>query len=118
MGKGIPMYYKIIVSKKKMEGGIVGWAHAWKIFISPDYVDDQSVVEHEKVHVRQWWRTLGLHTHLMNLSEKYRLRIEIEAYKVTLKYTPRDINYICRELRDGYGFEGLTRRQIKRMLLS
>jgi hypothetical protein len=51
------------------------------IFIRPEYSENYGLIEHEKVHVKQFWRTFGFHVIFSLLSSKYRLRSEIEAYK-------------------------------------
>lgn len=56
------------------------------IFIRPRYKDDKGLLEHEKVHVKQFWRTLMLHGLFYALSNRYRLKCEVEAYKEQLKY--------------------------------
>ena len=56
------------------------------IFIRPEHRNDAGLLAHEKVHVRQWWRTLGLHSFLYLFSKAYKLRAEVEAYKVQAKY--------------------------------
>lgn len=58
------------------------------IFIRPEYRGDIGLLEHEKVHVRQWVRTLGVHSILYLMSKKYRLRAEVEAYRKQLVYSP------------------------------
>lgn len=43
-----------------------------------DYRED--IVLHELTHVKQFYRTGGLHFFLYKLSDRYRIRSEIEAY--------------------------------------
>lgn len=43
------------------------------IFIRPEYRQDIGLLEHERVHVRQWLRTIGLHSLLYAISKTYRL---------------------------------------------
>lgn len=57
------------------------------IFIRPKYRNDIGLLRHEECHVRQWLRTLGLHSILYLLSKKYRLKAEVEAYREQLKWT-------------------------------
>ena len=52
------------------------------IFIRPQYRDDRGLLEHEKVHRRQWLRTLSLSSWLYLFVPEYRLAAEVEAYKV------------------------------------
>lgn len=58
------------------------------ILIRPAYKNDLGLLEHEKVHVKQFWRTLGLLGIFYLLSNKFRLKCEVEAYKEQLKYSP------------------------------
>ena len=60
------------------------------ILIRPNFRADRGLLEHERVHVRQWWRTLGLHGIPYLLSRSYRLRCEIEAYREQLRWTSAD----------------------------
>jgi len=60
------------------------------IFIRPEFKKDVGLLEHEKVHRRQWFRTLGLHPLLYRLSKKYRLKSEVEAYREQMKHYPDD----------------------------
>ena len=43
-------------------------------------LDDKALLEHELTHVRQFWRTFGLHFILYKLSKRYRFYAECEAY--------------------------------------
>lgn len=65
-----------------------GYAKAWFIRIRPKYREDVGIHEHEKVHVWQWWRTLGLHSLLYLCFKSYRLAAEVEAYREQLKHAP------------------------------
>lgn len=67
--------------------GFGGYARAWFIRIRPKYINDEGILEHEKTHVHQFWRTLGFHG-LLLLSKKYRFKIEVEAYKKQLLFPP------------------------------
>lgn len=48
----------------------------------------QALIEHEKVHVRQFWRSWGLMGVLYLLSRRWRLRYEVEAYREQLRHSP------------------------------
>ncbi|SCU92159.1 conserved hypothetical protein [Cupriavidus necator] len=48
----------------------------------------QALIEHEKVHVRQFWRSWGLMGVLYLASRRWRLRYEVEAYRVQLRHSP------------------------------
>lgn len=58
------------------------------IFIRLAYKNDIGLLEHEKIHVKQFWRTLGLMGIFYYFSDKFRLKYEVEAYKEQLKYSP------------------------------
>jgi len=57
------------------------------IFIRPKYKDDKGLLEHEKEHVRQFWKYLGINGLLYFFSQKWRYKFELDAYKVQLKYS-------------------------------
>jgi hypothetical protein len=67
---------------------------AWKggkvrgcfIDLKPKYISDIGLLEHEKTHVKQFWRSFGLYPFLYLFSKKKRLEYEVEAYKVQLLY--------------------------------
>ena len=58
------------------------------IIIGQKYKDDVSVHKHEIMHSKQHLRWWTLHPILYDISKKYRLKAEIEAYKEQLKYPP------------------------------
>ena len=71
------------------------------MFIRPQYRDDRGLLEHEKVHRRQWLRTLGIHSLLYLFVPEYKLHCEVEAFKVQAEcYTddrlPKFAGYISR----------------------
>ena len=57
------------------------------IFIRPEYKHDQGLLAHEQVHVSQAWGNLfpPIHAIRYALSEKYRLKCEVEAYRKQLQ---------------------------------
>ena len=56
------------------------------ILIRPKWKGVAFVLEHEKVHSRQMIRTFFLHGLMYKFSKKYRLKAEVEAYKVSIEY--------------------------------
>ena len=60
------------------------------IFIRPEYRGDRGLLEHEKVHRRQFFRTFGLHSLLYLFVEDYRLRAEVEAFREQALHYPDD----------------------------
>ena len=72
--------------------GSAGCARAIFIFIRPEYKDDAGLHAHERVHVKQYIRTLGLHSLLYAVSKRYRFKAEVEAYARQLKVDGSLIN--------------------------
>jgi len=66
---------------KRFAAFVVGFI----IFVRPAYKDDIPLIEHEKVHVRQFWRTFCTHGIWYQFSKSYRLRSEVEGYAVQVK---------------------------------
>lgn len=60
------------------------------IFIRPERKGDNGLLEHEKVHRKQWLRAFGLHSLLYLFVEDYRLVAEVEAFREQAKHYPDD----------------------------
>jgi|WetSurMetagenome_2_1015567.scaffolds.fasta_scaffold283328_3 hypothetical protein len=60
------------------------------IVIKPEYRNDRGLLEHEREHVRQFWSHFPVHGLLYALSKKYRLRMEVLAYRKQLLFYPDD----------------------------
>ena len=90
------MLYTLFITDKNIPEGSAGCAKAWFIYIRPAYKEDRPLLEHEKVHVRQFWRTLGFHALFYLLSKTYRFKAEVEAYRTQLSYIPDDDKEINR----------------------
>ncbi|MDH3975542.1 MAG: hypothetical protein OEV42_14790 [Deltaproteobacteria bacterium] len=69
-----------------------GYAEGFRVKIRPSHRNDRGLLEHEIIHVKQWYRTFGLYSLLNKYSRKYRLKYELEAYREQLKHYP-DANY-------------------------
>lgn len=76
-------FYTDLLVPKRFGAYTVGFL----IFIKTKYKNDRGLLEHEKVHVRQFWRSFGLFGIAYKLSNHYRLKYEIEAYKEQLRYS-------------------------------
>jgi len=72
---------------KFREPWVGGTAQGPVIRILKKYKNDKGLYQHELMHVKQWFMTLGLHSFLYKFSEKYRLWSEVSAYKVQLKHS-------------------------------
>jgi len=78
----------VVIYTERLPDDSRGCANGPIIRIHPQYKDDKGLHEHEAEHVRQWWKTLGLHSLLYLLSKQYRLWAEVAAYRVQLQYPP------------------------------
>lgn len=67
-------------------GAFVVWPF---IFIRPKYREDRGLLEHELQHVRQLFKNLFLPFLLLyKFNAKFRLRMELDAYRVQLAHAP------------------------------
>lgn len=66
--------------------GFDGFTPGPLILLRPGASD--ALIEHEKVHVRQFWRSWGLMGVLYLASRRWRLRYEVEAYREQLRHSP------------------------------
>ncbi len=76
----------IVETRWMIPRGFDGFAPGPLILVRPG--TSHGLIEHEKVHVRQFWRTFGLMAVLYLLSRRWRLRYEVEAYREQLRYCP------------------------------
>ncbi len=58
------------------------------ILIRPRCKNDAGLLAHEQVHVRQFWRTLGMGPLLSVFVPALRLQYEVEAYRKQLEFNP------------------------------
>ena len=93
-----------------------GYTRGPVIFIRPEYKNDKGLLEHEKVHVRQFWRTLGLHGPIYKFSKSYRLKCELEAYSVQLRYSPNSADVFAKFITEKYDLD-ITQAEAKEALL-
>ena len=63
-----------------------GYTLGFVILLRPMFKDDIAMLEHEKVHVNQFWRSFGLFGIAYALSKTYRLKYELEAYTKQLEF--------------------------------
>lgn len=67
-----------------------GYTFGPVILIRPAYRSDRGLLEHERVHVAQFWRSFGLMGIGYLLSRSYRLLCEVEAYREQLTWYKDD----------------------------
>jgi len=112
----------LIIYTDRLPAHANGCANAFIIRIRPGHKDDRGLLEHEKVHIRQWWRTLGLHSLLYLLSKRYRLWAEVRAYRRQLEYSPEHLDLYATWLSlpepEGYGLQTICTKERARELLA
>jgi hypothetical protein len=84
------------------------------IFIRPEYRDDHGLLEHEIVHVRQWYRNplFGL---FYKFSARFRLNAEVEAYRKQLKSSPNNRDLFAHYIASKYNLD-ITQEQAAKLL--
>jgi hypothetical protein len=98
-----------------VRGGMAATTYGPFIFIRPSKRDDVGLLEHEKVHVRQFWRNplFGL---AYLFSKKARLRYEVEAYRRQMEFNPERVLTFAGILATKYRL-GITKEQALEALL-
>jgi hypothetical protein len=88
------------------------------ILVRPEHRDNKPLIEHEKVHVHQFWRTLGLNGMFYLFSKKKKLEYEVEAYKkqLSIEKNPEYAKELfALWLSTNYNLD-ITKEEAKRML--
>ena len=82
--KYLPVF--IFFTNKFVHSDTVG--KCWGIIctIRPQYKSDEALIQHELTHCKQWYRTFGIHGIWYHISDKYKLKCEVEAYQVQLDW--------------------------------
>lgn len=62
-----------------------GYTYLCFALIRPQYKNDKGLIEHEKTHVKQFWKAPFIHGLLYRFSDVYRLKSEVEAYRAQIK---------------------------------
>ena len=75
---------------KSLPGNAGGVANGPVIRILEKYKDDEGIYRHELHHVKQWFFTLGLHSFLYLLSDRYKLWAEVQCYREQAKHYADD----------------------------
>lgn len=79
------MLYKVFYTDWFVLPNIAATTYGPFIFIRPSKRGNVGILEHEKVHVKQFWRNPFFGIAYL-LSKRARLKYEVEAYKKQLKY--------------------------------
>ena len=105
-----------IYSARFVQPGFAATTRGPVIFVRPEYRNDRGLLEHERVHVRQWLRTLGMHSLLYALSKDYRLGAEVEAYREQARHYPDDRRpMFARAIAEKYGLDISPDAALKRL---
>ena len=99
------MRYYILWYTDKLPPDVGGRANGPFIRIKKKWKGDIGLLEHEKCHVRQWWKSCGLHGLLKRFKKDYKLNCEVEAFKIQLGYNPKSLRFFARYLSTHYGFD-------------
>jgi hypothetical protein len=84
------MTYPLTFYVDSLPDGFSGTANGPVIRLLKSHKDDIGLYQHELEHVKQWFRTLGMHSFLYLLSDRYKLWSEVQAYKVQSGYYAED----------------------------
>lgn len=77
----------ILIYTDRLPENSNGCANAFIIRIRPSHKDDRGLLEHELIHVKQFWcHGLLIHSVLYRYNKRYRLKCEVEAYRKQLEY--------------------------------
>jgi len=109
--------YKIlpaVIIYKKIAKPFVGKAHAMVVFIDPNYIGDKGLLEHELVHVKQFYR-FPFHGLLYKFNSWYRLKCEVEAYKKQLEFNPANSDIFAGYISERYGLK-ISRKEVLLLL--
>jgi hypothetical protein len=97
------MKYFIIKTNKFIPKRFSAFTFGPFILIRPNMSNNVSLIEHEKVHVKQWWSNplMGI---FYLASKKYRYKYELEAHRVQLTFnkTFEYANFLTNNLYSNY----------------
>ena len=82
LGRWLPVP---VVALDRMPGRLIGLSLGAFVVVRTDYADDRPTIVHELEHCKQFWRG-GLVMHMVRyyISQHYRLRTELEAFRAEL----------------------------------
>ena len=78
----------LIIYTDLMPDRFSGYTLGPMVLIRPSKRHDVGLLQHELMHVKQFWRTWGLFGIPYLLSRTRRFEYEVEAYREQLKYSP------------------------------
>jgi hypothetical protein len=103
------MLFKVFYTNSCIASRFAAETYGPFIFIRPSYSLDVGLLEHEKTHVKQFWKNplFGL---FYMFSKKSRFAYEAEAYREQLKYNPDKAELYASFLSTKYNL-GITQDQ-------
>lgn len=103
------MLFKVFYTHKCIADRFGAQTYGPLIFIRPQHSLDKGLLEHEKIHVKQFWKNplFGL---WYLFSKKSRFAYEVEAFKEQLKYNPEHLDLYASFLSTKYTL-GITKEQ-------
>jgi hypothetical protein len=110
------MLYKVFYTDCVIPARFAGTTSGPFVFIRPEFKNDIGLLNHELVHVKQFWKN-PLMSLLYQFSKTYRLRYEAEAYKTQLEYAPGRLDLFAGFLVSNYNLQ-ITLDQARQAILS
>jgi hypothetical protein len=93
----------VILYTNLMPSRFNGFTIGFLILIRPSRKGNLGLIAHEKIHVRLFWRTVGVGGLLSLISKKLRLKYEVEAYREQLKFNPTSAELYAEFISTKYG---------------
>jgi len=94
----------IAQNPKSSTDGRIATSRGPLILIDSRFINNEKIIKHEMVHVRQYYRTLSMSSWLSFLSKEHLVDIEVEAYITEIK-SPEDFVEIAEHIRTEYAPE-------------
>ena len=110
------MFSKVFYTDRLIPTRFAGTTIGPFVFIRPSYKDDIGLLNHELVHVKQFWKN-PLMQLWYQFSKKDRLQYEAEAYNTQLKYSPNRLDLFAGFLVNNYNLQ-ITLDQARQAILS
>lgn len=82
------VFYNNVITKKFNRHGV---AVGNLVFINKAYKNDEGLLQHELTHVKQFYKYMIIPFCILGYTNKYKLKFEVEAYKVQLGYCSKEL---------------------------
>lgn len=91
----------IAQNPKASEDNQIALSRGPLVLIDQQFINDERVIKHELVHVKQYYRTISMSCYLTLISKKYLADVETEAYMTEIK-SPEDFELMAKHIRLNY----------------